>query len=123
MADRDRCPLRHANGNCLPVGGFCTSVNDQICNGLQQAYDHGKGNKLGRWKQVHGVVTPGGTPYYVCGSCGNTGHLHGAEYPKRKMICDVCGAVNIYPYEKAYEEGSSLWNEGDAGAGGLMPAT
>lgn len=110
MIDRDHCPLRHANGNCLPVGGFCTSVNDQICNGLRQAYDHGKGNKLGRWKRVPGVVMPGGTPYYECGSCGNTVHLHGTEYPKRKIICDVCGAVNIYPWEKAYEEGSSLWN-------------
>lgn len=79
--------------------------------------------KLGRWKRVHGVVTPGGTPYFECGACGGSGHLHGVEYPKRKTICDVCGVVNIYPWEKAYEEGSSLWDEVDAGTGGLMPAT
>ena len=80
--------------------------------------------KLGRWKQVRGnFVTPGGTPYFECGACAGSGHLHGVEYPKRKMICDVCGAVNIYPWERAYEEGSSLWNEGDAGTGGLMAAT
>lgn len=69
--------------------------------------------KLSRWRQERGGLTPGGTPFYVCGLCGNTGHLHGVEYPKRKMICDVCGAINIYPYERAYEEGSSLWEEGE----------
>lgn len=42
MTERDDCPLRHANGNCLPVGGFCTSVNDEICKGLKQAYECGK---------------------------------------------------------------------------------
>ena len=68
--------------------------------------------KLSRWKEVHGdFLTPGGTPYFECGLCGGTGHLHGVEYPKRKMICDNCGAINIYPWEKAYEEGSSLWVE------------
>lgn len=64
---------------------------------------------LGRWVRKNVGFTPGGTPYYVCGGCGETGHLHGIEYPKRKMICDSCGRVNIYPGEKAYEEGSSLW--------------
>lgn len=37
-----KCMLRHANGNCLAIGGFCTSVNDEICKGLQMAYDHGR---------------------------------------------------------------------------------
>ncbi|MBR6705295.1 MAG: hypothetical protein IKI84_01265 [Clostridia bacterium] len=68
--------------------------------------------KLSRWKEVRGdFLTPGGTPYFECSLCGGTGHLHGVEYSKRKMICDNCGAINIYPWEKAYEEGSSLWVE------------
>ena len=46
---------------------------------------------------------------YACGKCGGSYHLHGAEYPKRKIICDECGRVNIYPWETAYETGSSLW--------------
>lgn len=46
---------------------------------------------------------------YACGNCGGSEHLHGAEFPRRKMICDNCGQINIYPWEKAYEEGSSLW--------------
>ena len=65
MNDRKNCPLRHANGNCLPVGGFCTSVNDQICNGLQQAYDHGRANncdgcpwKSKQWKKMGRAALP-----------------------------------------------------------------
>lgn len=38
---RKNCPMRHENGNCTPCGGFCTAVNDQICEGLHNAYDTG----------------------------------------------------------------------------------
>ena len=82
--------------------------------------------KLGKWKQVHGRFSYDGTPYYECSACGESVHLHGVKYPKRKMICDVCGRINIYPYEQAYEEESTLWDERDemdASFGGLMSAT
>lgn len=46
---------------------------------------------------------------YACGNCGGSEHLHGAEFPRRKVICDNCGQINIYPWEMAYEEWSSLW--------------
>ena len=59
--------------------------------------------QVSRWKQLHGYATPGGTPLYVCGTCGGSQHLHGAEYPKIKLICDSCGAVNIYPWEQLYD--------------------
>lgn len=39
--NRQDCPMRHENGNCLPCGGFCTSVNNEICQALHNAYDHG----------------------------------------------------------------------------------
>ena len=66
---------------------------------------------IGRWvkEDSEGFTTPGGTPLYVCGKCGGSAHLNGVEYPKRKVLCDNCGRVNIYPWERAYEEGSSLW--------------
>ena len=35
------CPMRHENGNCTVTGGFCTSVNDEICEALHNAYDCG----------------------------------------------------------------------------------
>ena len=67
---------------------------------------------IGRWKETtYPGMTPGET-CYSCGKCGGTVHLFGAEYRKRKILCDICGRINIYPGEKAYEVGSSLW-EGD----------
>ncbi|MBQ8830835.1 MAG: DUF551 domain-containing protein [Oscillospiraceae bacterium] len=39
MSDiRKDCPMRHENGNCLVAGGFCTAVNDPICEALHNAY-------------------------------------------------------------------------------------
>lgn len=71
-------------------------------------------SRIGRWKKVKGnYMTLGGTPQYECGSCGGSQHLHGVECQLRKVICDNCGRINIYPWEKAYEEGSSLWEEDD----------
>lgn len=49
--NRKDCPMRHENGNCLAAGGFCTSVNDPICEALHNAYESGyraskSGNKI-----------------------------------------------------------------------------
>ena len=41
MIDRKDCPMRSENGNCLPVGGFCTAVSDVFCKAVYHAYDHG----------------------------------------------------------------------------------
>jgi hypothetical protein len=38
---RTDCKMRHENGNCLPCGGFCTAVNNEICSALHNAYNHG----------------------------------------------------------------------------------
>ena len=38
---RTDCKMRHENGNCLPCGGFCTAVNNEICCALHNAYNHG----------------------------------------------------------------------------------
>lgn len=42
MNDGNYCPLRRANGNCLPTGESCTSVDDKICKALIAAYEEGK---------------------------------------------------------------------------------
>ena len=60
--------------------------------------------KFSKWQKVSGGFTPGGTPVYVCGSCGGSEHLYGVEYRKRKMICDECGSINSYPWEETIEE-------------------
>ena len=41
MTERRNCPMRHENGNCLPHGGFCTAVTEEICKALHNAYEHG----------------------------------------------------------------------------------
>ena len=68
---------------------------------------------FGKWVKDKngGYSPPGGTPIYACGRCGGSAHLFGVEYSRRKMICDECGRVNIYPWETAYEQTSSLWEE------------
>ena len=36
------CPMRHPNGICLPVGGFCPdAVSGPICEVVQRAYEMG----------------------------------------------------------------------------------
>ena len=61
--------------------------------------------KIGRWEKLHGgYATPGGTPIYVCATCGKSQHLYGVEYQRRKVFCEDCGTVNLYPWEKSIEE-------------------
>lgn len=60
------------------------------------------GQKLqqeGLWKPVHGVITPGGEPLYVCSNCGQGEHLYGVENPKKMRYCRDCGSKNMYPGE------------------------
>ena len=38
---RKDCPMRHENGNCTVAGGFCTAVNDPICEALHNAFNCG----------------------------------------------------------------------------------
>ena len=43
---RKDCPMRHENGNCLMIGGFCTAVNNEICLALHSAYEQGRHDVL-----------------------------------------------------------------------------
>lgn len=38
---RKDCQMRHENGNCTVAGGFCTAVNDPVCEALHNAFDCG----------------------------------------------------------------------------------
>ena len=42
--ERKNCPMRNAVGNCLPCGGFCLAVHDEICEALRNAFSHGYRN-------------------------------------------------------------------------------
>ena len=53
MTDKRRaCPMRHENGNCTVSGGFCTVVNDPICEALHNAFDCGYRSALRQQETV-----------------------------------------------------------------------
>lgn len=41
MSELKSCPMRAENGNCSPVGGFCTSVPELYCEAANRAYQTG----------------------------------------------------------------------------------
>ena len=46
---RKDCPMRHPdNGNCTVAGGFCTAVNDPICEALHNAFRCGQEDERDR---------------------------------------------------------------------------
>jgi hypothetical protein len=49
---REDCKMRHENGNCLPCGGFCTAVSNEICCAMHNAYNHG-------FNDCHDVIKKG----------------------------------------------------------------
>lgn len=49
---RKDCPMRHENGNCTVAGGFCTAVNNSICEALHNAYDAGQSAFARRVRQM-----------------------------------------------------------------------
>ena len=57
---RENCPVRHDNGNCICVGGFCTAVPEEICKAVRSAYDDGF-VKGARYAIQYKIVT--------CGEC------------------------------------------------------
>lgn len=84
---RETCAMRHENGNCLPVGGFCLAVNNEICEALQHAYECGASPvRHGHWiTKVRHYSDYQGYEKDYCSLCGNCGSL---EY----AYCPTCGA-------------------------------
>ena len=71
----DQCYL-----NSISIKQFRTLINDATKILKEPVV-------IGRWKPLKGdFTTPGGTPYFVCGKCGGSGHLYGVEYSRRKAI-------------------------------------
>lgn len=67
---RENCPMRHPrNGNCMPAGGFCTAVNDSICEALHSAYDLGGYDLLRAAKNRTAAE-------FLCPVCGARHTLH-----------------------------------------------
>ena len=85
VTQRTNCQYRHENGNCLKVGGFCTSVDDKHCPSVTQ--------KSGKWI-VHPEIetsTPDYLMFYECSECGDKQCFCKSDIHK-KRFCSNCGA-------------------------------
>ena len=81
--NRKDCEYRHDNGNCLKVGGFCTSVDDKHCEKMSQG---GVSDDVCEWKSDYGFVSD---KYKRETRCGYTFYdLHHAVHFK---YCPYCG--------------------------------
>ena len=89
MSNIDRhpeCHMRTALGNCDPIGGFCTSVNESICEALQKV-----SRPQGEW------IVNVSDYKSVCSVCGanETDFIYGTEMwygLGESKFCPNCGA-------------------------------
>ena len=91
---RRKCTMRHPdNGNCLPIGGFCTAVNDEICEGLHHAFNSGyvqhmlvnyAEKETSKW-----ILHKDGSA--TCNNCHRT-QLNVWDYDSWQRYCGCCGA-------------------------------
>ena len=85
MSNTDRhpkCHMRTALGNCDPIGGFCTSVNESICEAL-----HKVSRPQGEWVNVK--ISISGDSSAECSLCGAIVHNN---FSNVINFCPNCGA-------------------------------
>lgn len=97
--------MRHKNGNCLPVGGFCTAVDDIYCQIAKNAYADGliDGVRLeqmatddsepvrhGHWKHVGADGSDNNV--WMCSACGKEFELDAPKSEYEMNYCPNCGA-------------------------------
>lgn len=81
------CTMRSEIGNCLAIGGFCTSVSKEICEALQNAYTKGKHSvevSEGEWIERIGGISK--ELFYQCSKCYGEVDTNEFDY------CPWCGA-------------------------------
>lgn len=102
----DECTYRHENGNCLKVGGFCTSVPLSHCQRYKDLYTDYRGyKKLGTLEEVRKAVerqktkrptydgdgyAPDGTFVWDEWKCPHCGTRYEVDYDDYKY-CPNCG--------------------------------
>ena len=84
-----QCHMRTVLGNCDPIGGFCTSVNESICEALHKvSRPQGEWIKGDYWTNGCGMSETYGY-YYSCSLCNE--EIIG-DYDKcRYNYCPSCG--------------------------------
>lgn len=83
-----KCHMRTSLGNCDPIGGFCTSVNESICEAL-----HKVSRPTGEWIRISNDWIDGtcGARYFPirCSVCGYSTYDDDAT-----KFCPNCGSFN-----------------------------
>lgn len=72
-----KCHMRTSLGNCSPIGGFCTSVNESICEMLHRVAE------VNTWHWILKPMLPDIHRY----ECPNCHALHRERYD----FCPSCG--------------------------------
>ena len=81
-----QCHMRTALGNCDPIGGFCTSVNESVCEAL-----HKVSRPQGKWIDAEILLESGGSmPIQACNLCKTFYPL--AYTGGGHRFCPNCGA-------------------------------
>ena len=116
MIDRNQVKAELKMRIRFAAGGNISVSGTLLENALELLEEDEKrmGTRFSRWVEPadHGnYVTEGGDPIFCCENCGGSYHVYGVEHPQRKLICDNCGCVNLYPWEESYDETSSLAQE------------
>lgn len=111
MSNTDRhhkCHMRTALGNCDPIGGFCTSVNESICEAL-----HKVSRPQGEWIPCSERLPKRDELVLVTYKTTDRIHLcryldDGSENPWWSYIDDCCAWNNVVlawmPLPKPYRE-------------------
>ena len=79
LSNRKDCEYRHENGNCLKVGGFCTSVDNKYCEKIKQG---GVSDDVCEWKSASDgefIQNP------------HTKRLYSNEPSMQNVYCNTCG--------------------------------
>ena len=79
LSNRKDCEYRHEHGNCLKVGGFCTSVDDKYCEKIKQG---GVSDDVCEWKSASDgefIQNP------------HTKRLYSNEPSMQNVYCNTCG--------------------------------
>lgn len=87
---RKNCPMRSEIGNCLPIGGFCTSNNDLICKAMHEAYAMGKRSVSVRKEIPESPHPDGDTSILCCPNCGSGEYLDNYD-GNENDYCGQCG--------------------------------
>ena len=102
-----QCHMRTAMGNCDPIGGFCTSVNESVCEALHKvSRPHGEwidrsGGIEGAWNYCSVCGEQAIDLYDFCPNCGAD---------MREKEDEYCGTCRFELYCPEMCEGCCEWD-------------